>query len=178
MASVSHTNQPKPKENRVELSSRTPASRRARWCFWITLFLLYLAAVIPRLRAAGFDEPDRTYAGKVRLPKRTGKMMTGGLLGPPCLLPSIPSAGYIEVANPKWEPNRGNQYGRRPRGLPFCPDDIQRDDPCQPSSSLHFVSEIPLCPEESLHEITSSSPSALFRFTLSHYILGKSSQGV
>jgi len=43
-----------------------PIGRRLPWPFYLALLLLYLAAVLPRLRAAGFDEPDMTYNDEQR----------------------------------------------------------------------------------------------------------------
>ena len=48
-----------------ELPEGTGSSRRARWFFAVVLLLLYLAEIIPRLRAADYDEPDVTYLDEI-----------------------------------------------------------------------------------------------------------------
>jgi hypothetical protein len=58
---MSETFSSTPEESLAELSSEASPDRRAQRLFWIALCLLYLAAIIPRLRAADFDEPDITY---------------------------------------------------------------------------------------------------------------------
>lgn len=57
------TGKTKPESAGLSASESRPLapSRRAKLLIALVLVLLYLAAVLPRLRVAGFDEPDLTY---------------------------------------------------------------------------------------------------------------------